>query len=1764
MRDFPPMRAERSVASPELTGGAGFTFEDRVVAIYLAALLGEAPAPGTPGRYVVGVELQRAAFGQPMDDLVVKAVGQDGTSATLALQVKRALTISAAKTNADFQDIVAMGWATLTGTDFRLGVDRIGAITGSIAQESKRAVETVCEWARLSPTADDFMARFDAGTANETHRRVRDAFAAALKAAHAGANDGDLHRLLASFVLITRDLLHEGSADEAQTVALLKGYLPPQDAARADELFGRLAQLARDAAGRAGQFTRPILLSQLRGRFRFTPAASLHEDLQRLRGEAECALAEIEDGIQGFHVPRDDALAAVQAALKTKRFLQISGLPGVGKSAVLRRMASTAVTAGPAIVLKADRLEGRGWTGYATARGLTCGDLAALMVEIGAAGTPILFIDGLDRVEVEHRAIVNDFLNILDGTPELADWRVVVTVRDNALEPLRTWLSPRWLAGGAAIVEVNPLSDSEAETLAKERPHLRSLLFGSEALRELTRRPFFLSVLARLPDNADLATENDLIEAWWRAGGYNAPPIRAGDRQTALLALAREGAATLGRRMPVRASSPVAIEELRADGILRDLRAGHTVAFNHDIYFEWAFLHLLIEEDEAWPETLRAVGEPPVLGRVVELLSQLYFREPPAWREHLERLEPLGLRSQWTRAWLLGPFASSDFTAHAGQMTDAAFSGGNPRLSKLTVWFQAEKTTPNPVIITQAAKIADVQLTIRMADQLAWPSDFRAWGRFIDWLLVHQEEIPHDTFSVALSVFEVWQNALSDLRNPRSTALLDLAQSWLYQVEELRHLKDYRSREWGAWGDIWDELSGLEKRLRKLLLRAANAYPERLDAYLDRVTTNRKLGNESLEEVIAYSRALVDVMPAKLVDYTLAEILDELPEDRQARIQREREFHYRLPDHDSEDWHQLAIRREYRVFVSASPAMQPFASLFEVVPDEGRRLVRSICNHAINAWRQLCRLSTRRPLPLVLDFPWGAQTFWGDEQVYLWFRAIWGPSVAQAGLMALEKWALDELEGGRPLDDVMREVVEGHDSCAVLGVAVSLLLQSQTATPAGVPLIGSARLWDYDLRRWQQERDPHPNLITFSISPGNEAHKAVLAGNALPFRRWNLRDLTILFVLSSNEVIRKASRDAIQTFESNPPIDDEADLEDEAKLAAARRIGAIWSKLGDKSTYEARRTPDGEAIELRHQSPHAEDADVQAVAKRAHRQNDAASLVLWANDSFETRAISNQSPLAEALERARGFDSPDLFEKAREIGLGSTVQSGVVGIAAAALTYAELDADTETWARITVFRAAKTLEPVDVPFIAQSLVPDHPCIFAARGLAAIIASTRDAEHARELLLVLAAHPLHAVASAAISAAVNNWPVDRQLAWAILDMGIHLSIGQRRPDEHWMQGDDREARRATAIGTAKAACKRLESSKINVRLSSLPPAWTQKPGKRWVTGRHRRTLSLETEWREPDTFLRLEFLGKVLAVLPVEQILADADYRDTFLSFCDELLSWTIQRLKPPWVQEGAAERHNGRSTELLEWRRALSRFLARVGLYLPADEVHARFLAPLFALDDDLALSFISSFVGFTSTAGLMDPPEIASSVLPSLNACLERVLSARTWASARRNDGDLHGYELVRIVRDLTCVAHVDCKLSSRFANGDWSQLHLIFPMVVRLVYAVGDVPIVADAFLTLCERALPFIPTATFADLALSMVTAHGPPAGWRGSSLPGRLATTIQAAAEQAHPMPLDEAQKMLRTLDCLVDMGDRRSAALQLSEFFKDVQIDAQTA
>ena len=100
-------KAKQPATSTELTGGAGFTYEDTVVAYYLAALLREERAAGLNG---IVKRCRSSRRARPSDGRHHRRVQRGWRhSARLSLQAKRKIQISAA--NTDFREILSRAMA---------------------------------------------------------------------------------------------------------------------------------------------------------------------------------------------------------------------------------------------------------------------------------------------------------------------------------------------------------------------------------------------------------------------------------------------------------------------------------------------------------------------------------------------------------------------------------------------------------------------------------------------------------------------------------------------------------------------------------------------------------------------------------------------------------------------------------------------------------------------------------------------------------------------------------------------------------------------------------------------------------------------------------------------------------------------------------------------------------------------------------------------------------------------------------------------------------------------------------------------------------------------------------------------------------------------------------------------------------------------------------------------------------------------------------------------------------------------------------------------------------------------------------------------------------------------------------------------------------------------------------------------------------------------------------------------------------------------
>jgi hypothetical protein len=425
--------------SSELTGGAGYTYEDAVVAYYLTALLREENAAGQTG-CVTRVAVQQAAQGEPLDDIVIDTSVGDAAR-RLSLQVKRSLTISAAASNTDFRWIIQRALESRAKTDFRAGDDRYGFAVEHVAQTRFRSLNRLIEWAKSSPTGADFEARFAPNSAvSHADKALREELRT-LIATTTSDQEADFYR---HFVALRLDGFDEDAPRYADTVNRLSDLLAADAVQTGAALFSALCHHARVGAGSAKIWTRPSLLNELKDSFHLRAAPSYAHDLTVIGELAARAVSDISAEIDGVHIERNALIAAVHDRLTTHRFVNISGLPGTGKSVVLRTVVDKMMTAGPVFVLKSDRLSGSDWRTFATDLGLQHRNASALLAEIGVAGHAVLCIDGIDRIKPSQRKIITDLLHTLETDPSLAHWKVLATSRDQGLEAFRAWIPVRF------------------------------------------------------------------------------------------------------------------------------------------------------------------------------------------------------------------------------------------------------------------------------------------------------------------------------------------------------------------------------------------------------------------------------------------------------------------------------------------------------------------------------------------------------------------------------------------------------------------------------------------------------------------------------------------------------------------------------------------------------------------------------------------------------------------------------------------------------------------------------------------------------------------------------------------------------------------------------------------------------------------------------------------------------------------------------------------------------------------------------------------------------------------------------------------------------------------------------------------------------------------------------------------------------------------------------------------------------------------------
>ena len=1597
--------------STEITGGAGFTYEDAVVAYYLAALLREDRAAPIEG-IVRDVAVQQAGHGHPMDDIVI-GFENAGVPANLNLQVKRKIQISAS--NNDFADILARAVATRASGSFNPEHDSYGLAVEHVAAGRFRTFRRLIDWAQASPTGEHFAARFaPGGSAASAERKMRDELSSSLKA----TSPQDERDFYARFVALKLDGLTEGAPLRTEVVNRLQELVESDEDGQDVLLFDRLCRIARDGAGTARRWTRGSLLAQLRGTVRLKVAPSYQQDINVLAEFSRAGMEEVSEEIIGFRVDRPDLESKIREKLTQTRLVNLTGLPGCGKSAMLKRIASQDRVKGPILFLKSDRLEGKSWLTFANALNLEHTAIGDLLAEIGATGTPVLFIDGVDRVRPDQRGVINDILRSIESEERLTNWRVLATSRDQGLEPYRTWFSSSFYRGtGIGDVPILPFTDDEAYALANKMPSLRRLLFGAAGVREIARRPFFAAVLARsFPDGTPSPqTEIDLIKAWWDRAGHDAPEEAIPLRQRALLDLALQGVRNLGKNIPSRFLKDrtfVQVPGLKTDLVIRDHEGGASFSFTHDIFFEWVFYRHLIELGDEWKNALLEAGEPPLLGRVVGLLAQSMLGTQGRWSRGYRELEAGSLRPQWRREWLTAPPFSPSFAQGQQEFQALLLENDFALLEKLLVWFQAQHTIPNPHVLQNAFATIEGIDRVRMADLLGWPTDFESWGRLLDWLLPLAISLPPRLVTHVLEVFGVWQNACADIRNDRSANIVEVASSWLVDLETVEYPEELTLED-GRWEGLGGEArKTLATSLRVIVMRSARAYPGPATALFERAVANERMRNAAYGDLMGFTPTMVDVSADAIIAVAKAEILEELPQDKADREEREHreriewikriraipenkrteseqralDYPFYPIDRDNYDLDDAGVVAHHSYYSPPCALHEPFATLLEKKPEVGLGLVRDIANHATKAWHQVQLIDCRRrgtPLPVRFKFPWGEQEFWGDWHVYNWFMGQLGPQPLESAFLALSFWAFKQIEVGRPTDEVVRSVVEGSQCYASLGLALVLALETYDVSETTFPIVTCQRLWEHDIARVAQEPLRNVDLMgvrsmVLSKLSGQQV-KAQEFLESRASRKRIVRELVMRFALSGDAALRARFKAALAAFPDDLPYELEEARSNPDVAAALKEKAEGWAGLGDIRNYRKQAIATNEYV-LRYNPPDALTPAQEERLKDATASFEEQAVIGWAMNSLKDNALDAFMTLDAAIAFARLRESPGILDERMDVGK-HTPQTTLSAVAAAAIRFGPPAGPDYDWAWGVMERVARMREPKD--HFSGSRIPWHPANHLIAALAHDRRSPTPRNDLARALLQLTAHPIEGVEQLAFSALFADR--DEHIRWVAAQLTIDRSFYYRSEMSADGQRDDAVGREAREASMAQAL-ERLDQSG-DTPLPEIPPAWVK--AKR--TGRSRQSED-GTVWDDADPSFDAKFASKLLSLVPIEAWCESAIYRPMFAKTLKELCAWTAERLMPSWQTE-RRRRLDRTGTRLTEWNHVLGDVLARAAPFFDAEEVRRDFLNR-FLVNDEEGLNVLAPFIHMTVIRHVIDAARILDNTFELLGDAVDRVIA--------------------------------------------------------------------------------------------------------------------------------------------------------------------------
>lgn len=1150
-------------SSPASRGPAGAYIEGELGALYLLALLTGNRAPGMPDSRIVSVRFQGTELGFRLDDLIVSGTGPAGDS-ILEIQSKRDITFS--PMDSVYQDVASQIARSVVGS---VPADRhhLGIATQRTSRSISGAYQDVLKWARAMESATDFFTRLEAWGIASKH--MRDFVATTRKhlVAHGVADDDDtIWRMLRRILILEFDFEAASPITRIYGLALARTALADEDVGRAEALWSRLVDLSIMTGTTGGVIDRTALGVNLgEAGFRLAGGREYGPARLKLAELAQNTLSHIGTSVAGVTLPRLEAVAAVDNASETHRFVEVRGDAGVGKSWVLRHLAERVARQAPIIVLDRYSTPQGGWLPFSNSLGIP-GSADEFLSDLAASGGATLFIDGLDMFDdVGHQRTITELMRAASA---IQDFKVIATLRTAGKTDVDFWLDDQIVAamGGAYPIQVGHLSDGEVAILVDQAPDLRSLLDSKHPAAKLSRNLYRLSRLLKAPSATGIRTEAAMASFWWKsADGALAKDVRAAQRLIAALAdsaLRSEGGLEIAEDSPARSHliGAMTLREVRRDRL----------DFYHDVLRDWAVGNCIAENPQYLAAVDMTAPVTPRVARGIEFAARLALElgaDYSGWILLLGQLSAPEAHGSWRRQAIL-----------ALSRSEAA----DELLEKCSAGLLTDDAALLVELCTTIASVETVATSDLMklpgGTKLDMPRSFRTdvTGSAIlvlRWVLVHAAEISISAISAVLELVKT-QLILLNQFQPFAQKIAVMLFRWLRQLD-VRDAEVTIPGKLGPGRTGSDRLSNMIEHLRQIALLLGKFSPEELKSYLNEVSGERD--SYKVDAIRHFSKMIAPVAPAELAELVLVSLLQT--GERHDRNSGRKEQPFSFADSN---------------YLPPSPAQPPFFDLLVSEPDIGLKLIRTLVTESIACTNARDSSDTG----FTVDFGDGPRIFPGTGS-YLWSRDQCRNYSVASGLKALEAWSQQRLDDGIQVDVVLADILGPEGSCAayLLVAADTLLSHLDVSRDALAPLIAEPKLLATDyMRRNRDHFGSRIDLFGMRKEPDAKVSLADLKGRKS--RNVTLFDVVHLY-LGDDPVanrLREQLGAAVERLDPIQPYSNYSDHRFIARVANNMLQQSNWNDIGGgRQEY---RPPADEASHLevldKHQVAAVRSSDIES------------------------------------------------------------------------------------------------------------------------------------------------------------------------------------------------------------------------------------------------------------------------------------------------------------------------------------------------------------------------------------------------------------------------------------------------------------------------------------------------------------------------------------------------------------------------------------------